>query len=56
MSNITTSIALRDSPLFRQACYIDGTWVEALGGSEIKVDDPAPCLLDDARTSPRLSS
>ncbi len=41
MPSIAAGIALRDSSLFRQACYIDGTWVGAPGGSEIKVDDPA---------------
>lgn len=41
MSSITTGITLQDRLLFRQACYIDGTWVEALGGEEINVDDPA---------------
>lgn len=41
MSNIATAIKLQDERLFRQACYIDGTWVGALGGEEIKVDDPA---------------
>jgi succinate-semialdehyde dehydrogenase/glutarate-semialdehyde dehydrogenase len=41
MSNIATEIALQDPALFRQACYIDGTWLAALGGEEINVDDPA---------------
>jgi succinate-semialdehyde dehydrogenase/glutarate-semialdehyde dehydrogenase len=31
---------LRDAELFREACYIDGRWVEARGAS-IPVDDPA---------------
>jgi succinate-semialdehyde dehydrogenase/glutarate-semialdehyde dehydrogenase len=37
MSNATTStVELRDARLFRQACYIDGAWVEAaaLGGRD----------------------
>jgi succinate-semialdehyde dehydrogenase / glutarate-semialdehyde dehydrogenase len=41
MSNIATEITLQDPLLFRQACYIDGTWVGALGDEEINVDDPA---------------
>ena len=35
MSNIAKDITLQDPLLFRQACYIDGTWVGALGGEEI---------------------
>src|SRR5208337_4538167 len=41
MPNIATGITLQDPELFREACYIDGTWVGALGGAEINVDDPA---------------
>ena len=41
MANTATETALQDPLLFRQACYIDGMWVGALGGKEIKVDDPA---------------
>ena len=41
MSTATTEITLQDQMLFHQACYIDGTWVVAPGGEEIKVDDPA---------------
>jgi succinate-semialdehyde dehydrogenase/glutarate-semialdehyde dehydrogenase len=54
MSNATTStVELRDARLFRQACYIDGAWVEAAarGGKDggnvdgkaawIDVDNPA---------------
>jgi succinate-semialdehyde dehydrogenase/glutarate-semialdehyde dehydrogenase len=32
---------LKDSELFREACYIDGRWVAPAGGSTIAVDDPA---------------
>ena len=32
---------LKDDGLFRQACYIDGTWVGAPSGATIDVDDPA---------------
>jgi succinate-semialdehyde dehydrogenase/glutarate-semialdehyde dehydrogenase len=41
MSSIATEVPLQDLRLFRQACYIDGTWVEATAGNEIKVDDPS---------------
>jgi succinate-semialdehyde dehydrogenase/glutarate-semialdehyde dehydrogenase len=41
MSNLATEITLHDPLLFRQACYIDGTWVGALDGAVIDVDDPA---------------
>ena len=35
MSNLATEITLHDPLLFRQACYIDGTWVGALDGAVI---------------------
>jgi len=41
MSSVATEIPVLDQRLFRQACYIDGTWVEVRPGEEIKVDDPA---------------
>lgn len=41
MSSIATEITLQNQLLFRQACYIDGTWIGSLGGEEINVDDPA---------------
>jgi len=34
-------ITLQDSKLFRQACYIDGAWVEAGAQGAIDVDNPA---------------
>ncbi|MBI3047486.1 MAG: NADP-dependent succinate-semialdehyde dehydrogenase [Acidobacteria bacterium] len=36
-----TGVSLKDSKLFRQACYIDGAWVEARAGAAINVDNPA---------------
>src|SRR6266849_1386424 len=36
----TAGVALRDPKLFRQACYIDGAWVDAAPAS-IDVDNPA---------------
>jgi succinate-semialdehyde dehydrogenase/glutarate-semialdehyde dehydrogenase len=42
MANATTSsVTLNDSRLFRQACYIDGAWVDAHGRPVIEVDNPA---------------
>ncbi|MFI4988206.1 MAG: NADP-dependent succinate-semialdehyde dehydrogenase [Alphaproteobacteria bacterium] len=32
---------LKDKRLFRQQCYVDGTWCDADGGAVIKVNDPA---------------
>ena len=32
---------LKDEKLFRQQCYIDGEWVDAIGGATIPVDNPA---------------
>src|SRR6266481_3696151 len=40
-TNTTTRISLTDQKLFRQACYIDGAWVEATGRPTIDVDNPA---------------
>ena len=34
-------VTLQDSKLFRQACYIDGAWVEAGAQGAIDVDNPA---------------
>jgi succinate-semialdehyde dehydrogenase/glutarate-semialdehyde dehydrogenase len=39
-STSTVGVPLQDSKLFRQACYIDGAWVDAGQGS-IEVDNPA---------------
>src|SRR5262245_24560406 len=36
-----SQLGLRDGNLFRQACFIDGTWVKAGANGEIQVDDPA---------------
>ena len=37
----TTGVALSDEKLFRQACYVDGSWVNAASGATISVDNPA---------------
>ena len=34
-------VALKDPALFRQACYIDGSWVAARSGATVTVDNPA---------------
>jgi succinate-semialdehyde dehydrogenase/glutarate-semialdehyde dehydrogenase len=36
-----TGLALKDASLFRQQCYVDGTWVDADSGKTIAVDNPA---------------
>ena len=38
-TKVTTGVSLQDSKLFRQACYVDGAWVEGRG--VIEVDNPA---------------
>src|SRR5919197_2905614 len=37
----TYGVQLQDPRLFRQACYIDGTWVESSPQGVIEVDNPA---------------
>src|SRR5688572_7253929 len=37
----STGVTLKDSKLFRQACYVDGAWVPARSGATINVDNPA---------------
>jgi succinate-semialdehyde dehydrogenase/glutarate-semialdehyde dehydrogenase len=41
MPTITSGVELRDPTLFRQACYIDGSWVESSAHQTIEVDNPA---------------
>ena len=38
-TKVTTGVSLQDPKLFRQACYIDGAWIE--GRDVIEVDNPA---------------
>ena len=40
-SPASSGVTLKDSRLFRQACYVDGSWVSARSGATIAVDDPA---------------
>jgi succinate-semialdehyde dehydrogenase / glutarate-semialdehyde dehydrogenase len=35
------TVKLTDQKLFRQACYVDGAWLEARPGAAIEVDNPA---------------
>src|SRR5271157_2961597 len=35
------AVDLKDMRLFREACYVDGQWVQAAGGATIGVDNPA---------------
>src|SRR5260370_17357632 len=32
---------LKDTRLFREACYVDGLWIQAASGQAIGVDNPA---------------
>ncbi|MBZ5624966.1 MAG: NADP-dependent succinate-semialdehyde dehydrogenase [Acidobacteriia bacterium] len=41
MSSTATQIEFKNPLLFRQACYVDGAWVETSASGKIKVDDPA---------------
>src|SRR6185369_12317069 len=42
MATITsTGVTLADQKLFRQACYVDGRWVNARSNATINVDNPA---------------
>src|SRR5260370_9594319 len=35
------AVDLKDMRLFREACYVDGKWVQAAGGGTVGVDNPA---------------
>jgi succinate-semialdehyde dehydrogenase/glutarate-semialdehyde dehydrogenase len=41
VSTETVSSSLKDHKLFREACYVDGQWVQASSGATIAVDNPA---------------
>src|SRR5687767_11042194 len=36
-----SGVTLNDAALFRQACYVNGAWVQARTGATIDVDNPA---------------
>src|SRR5678816_687901 len=40
-TSVPTGVTLTDSKLFRQSCYIDGSWVNAQSGGTVSVDNPA---------------
>ena len=40
-SKVSSGVSLKDPLLFRQACYIDGAWVDASAHGAIDVDNPA---------------
>ena len=40
-STTTSTVHLRDPKLFRQACYINGAWVDTGAAGSIEVDNPA---------------
>src|SRR5713226_2437310 len=37
----TAGAELKDTRLFREACYVDGSWIQAISGATINVDNPA---------------
>jgi succinate-semialdehyde dehydrogenase/glutarate-semialdehyde dehydrogenase len=37
----SAAVELKDARLFREACYVDGNWVQAKSGAMINVDNPA---------------
>jgi hypothetical protein len=37
----SSGMTLNDLALFRQACYLNGVWVQARSGATIEVDNPA---------------
>ena len=37
----SAALELKDARLFREACYIDGQWVQAASGHTLRVDNPA---------------
>jgi succinate-semialdehyde dehydrogenase/glutarate-semialdehyde dehydrogenase len=39
--NSRVAARLKNSDLFRQACYVGGAWIHAASGATISVDDPA---------------
>jgi len=41
MPTTTSGVDLRDPKLFRQACYIDGAWIDSAAKQTIDVDNPA---------------
>jgi succinate-semialdehyde dehydrogenase/glutarate-semialdehyde dehydrogenase len=48
------AVTLKDPKLFRQACYVDGAWINAKAGATIAVDNPATA--ETIGTVPRLTA
>jgi len=40
-NSAVAAVDLKDMRLFREACYVDGKWVQAAGGGTVGVDNPA---------------
>ncbi len=51
---VAKPVRLHDQKLFRQACYIDGAWIEAKDGASVGVDNPATGEI--IGTVPKLSA
>jgi succinate-semialdehyde dehydrogenase / glutarate-semialdehyde dehydrogenase len=41
MATAANSVQLQDVKLFRQACYVDGSWIDRASAGSIDVDNPA---------------
>jgi succinate-semialdehyde dehydrogenase/glutarate-semialdehyde dehydrogenase len=41
MATAANSVQLQDAKLFRQACYVDGSWIDRASAGSIDVDNPA---------------
>src|SRR3954471_24607652 len=41
MPTAANAVQLDDPKLFRQACYVDGAWIDRAAGGTIDVDNPA---------------
>src|SRR3954466_11568737 len=54
ISRASAGVVLSDPNLFRQACYIDGRWIEARANATIAVDNPATGAI--IGTVPRLGA
>jgi len=37
----SVAVELKDARLFREACYVDGQWIQSKSGAAINVDNPA---------------
>jgi len=37
----SAAVELKDARLFREACYVDGQWIQSKSGAAINVDNPA---------------